>query len=168
MRKVGVLIAMMVWFASIGLANTIDIPLQMSVVRLSPLDNPIGSTPDPTDPNQFRATLTGNTLSIFTQQDNVSYVVIRSDYSERYNEDYFFALSFDNVSCTIDRSGEYGIHIGYWNTDFVAKFYVQEIAIYDFDGKKYAYSSFQSLSPGMYVVRMVTNFGATTTKILKL
>ena len=78
--------------------DTIAIPLKMSVFRNMPMDGPTGSTPDPTDPNQFRASLSGNTLFIQTQKDAVSYVVIQEEQTNRNNEDYFYGLSYGEIS----------------------------------------------------------------------
>ena len=97
MRKTSLIIGMLMLSVSLIAGNTIDIPLRMSVVQFMPSDNPTGSTPDPTDPNQFRVSLSGNTLTIYTQKDEVSYVVIRSDFSEKKDEDYFYSLSFVRV-----------------------------------------------------------------------
>ena len=73
MRKL-LLIGFLSFFCLSLLADgRLDIPLTMYVVKLMPLDGPTGSTPDPTDPNQFRASLSGNTLLIETQKGTVSY-----------------------------------------------------------------------------------------------
>ena len=149
--------------------NTIDIPLRMSVVQFMPSDNPTGSTPDPTDPNQFRVSLSGNTLTIHTQKDEVSYVVIRSDFSEKKDEDYFYSLSFDSVSCPITESGKYEILIGHWNADFKGSIHVKSIILCDFNGNKYDTSLLSApLPPGIYIMRLETNFGYTYTKIMRL
>ena len=86
MRKL--LYIFLLFFSVSMMANdTIQIPLTMSVFQLLPQDGPTGSTPDPADPNQFRASLTGNTLLLCTQNNAVSYVVIQETESERYGED---------------------------------------------------------------------------------
>ena len=86
------LLILLVGLFSIGIRATesISIPLKMSVFSYMPMDKPTGSTPDPTDPNQFRASLSGNTLFIQTQKDAVSYVVIQETQAESNNEDYFY------------------------------------------------------------------------------
>ena len=169
MRKTGWLIGLLSLSCFLYAGNRIDIPLKMSVTYFMPTDNPTGSTPDPTDPNQFRATLTGNTLTVYTQQGQVSYVVIRSDFSEKHNEDYFYGLSFDSISCHISQKGEYNIYIGYWNTDFIGKLKVESVHLYDFNGKNYDCLLQESvLPPGMYILRMETNRGYTFEKIIQL
>ena len=129
---------MLIWSVSLFAGNTIEIPLEMSTVKFMPTDNPTGSTPDPTDPNQFRVTLTGNMLTVFTQKDQISYVVIRSDFSEKYKEDYFYGLSLDSISCPITQPGKYGIHIGHWDTDFLGVLIIKSIYLCDLIGKNYA------------------------------
>ena len=167
MRKTLCIILFLGWFVSIQATNTIDIPLRMSVINFAPTSSP-GSTPDPTDPNQFRATLTGNILTVTTMHDAASYIVIRTDFCEPLNEDYFYSLSFDSVTCPVTRPGTYGIHIGCWNIDFAGFIVVKSIYLYDFAGKQYPISMLSDqLPPGAYFIRVVTDRGATTTKILK-
>lgn len=169
MRKTGLIILFCSLFATLHATNTIDIPLHMSVVQFLPADKPTGSTPDPTDPNQFRASLTGNTLLIETQKDAVSYVVVRTSFSERKDEDYFYSISYDSISCPISEPGTYVIHIGYWNTDFVGDIIVTKIILCDFNGRIYDYAMLekQQLPPGQYILRVVTNIGTTTTKFIR-
>ena len=169
MRKTGLIILFCCLFAALHAANTIDIPLEMSVIQFAPTDKPTGSTPDPTDPNQFRASLTGNMLLIETQKDAVSYVVIRTNFSESKHEDYFYSVSFDSISCPITQPGNYVIHIGYWNTDFIGSIIVKKIILCDFNGRLYNYSVLENkqLPPGRYILRVVTNIGTTTTKFIR-
>lgn len=169
MRKTGLIILLCWLVVIVHAANKIDIPLTMSVIQFAPTDNPTGSTPDPTDPNQFRASLTGNTLLIETQKDAVSYVVIRTSFSEIKNEDYFYSISYDSISCPISEPGTYVIHIGYWNTDFVGSIIVTKIILCDFNGRIYDYAMMekQQLPPGRYILRVVTNIGTTTTKFIR-
>lgn len=147
--------------------NTLRVPLQVSTVQFLPQDGPTGSTPDPTDPTQFRVELTGNMLTVTTQPDHVSYVVIRSNFSEKNNEDYFFSISYDSVSCPITATGEYSIAIGCWNTDLVGRLYVKRIDVYTFDGQR-LYGPIEDLKsrPGLYIIRLETNLGVTTLKTL--
>lgn len=169
MRKTGLIIILLIWSVSLFAGNTIEIPLEMSTVKFMPTDNPTGSTPDPTDPNQFRVTLTGNMLTVFTQKDQISYVVIRSDFSEKYKEDYFYGLSLDSISCPITQPGKYGIHIGHWDTDFLGVLIIKSIYLCDFNGKNFDYLISNSMLPqGMYILRVETNYGYTATKIIKL
>ncbi len=152
--------------------NTISIPLTMSVFKNIPMDGPTGSTPDPTDPNQFRASLTGNTLLIQTQKDAVSYVVIREEQSDRNNEDYFYGLSYGEISCPITHAGLYTIRIGYWKTDFTGSLRVKRIIIADLNGhlmNTYYQQNvdLSQLPPGYYLLRVETTAGATTYKFYK-
>lgn len=149
--------------------NTIKIPLYMSVFRYLPADNPTGSTPDPTDPTQFRASLTGNTLTIQTQLGEVSYVVVTETQSERMNKDYFFGLSEGVVTCPITRTGQYTIYIGHWKTDFKGEFYVYELGIWDLNGRLVQTQTIDvsALRPGDYVIRLTTSVGKTSSKIRK-
>lgn len=154
-------------FVSVEAANdTIRIPLTMTTFQYVPKDGPTGSTPDPTDPNQFRASLVGNTLLIHTQAGQVSYVVIEESESERKGEDYFYELSFDSVTCPITHTGLYTIHIGYWNTDFTGYLRVNRLHLYDFNGhqltERMPYGS--PLPAGLYILRVETTAGTTTTK----
>ena len=157
-----VLSAVQVWAAG----NTIAIPLSQQMFYRMPQDDPTGSTPDPTDPNQFRATLTGNILHIDTQQDAVSYVVIREQSSDRQGEDYFYSISFGEVECVITHPGLYTIEIGCWKTDFVGQIAVRGINYYAFDGSLIGVAPYQPVEGlGAYILRVTTSLGITTTKI---
>ncbi len=157
-----VLSAVQVWAAG----NTISIPLSQQMFYRMPQDDPTGSTPDPTDPNQFRATLTGNILHIDTQQDAVSYVVVREQSSDRQGEDYFYSISFGEVECVITHPGLYTIEIGYWKTDFVGQIAVRGINYYAFDGSLIGVAPYQPVEDlGAYILRVTTSLGITTTKI---
>ena len=150
----------------LALNDTIAIPLTMKVFQLAPQDSPTGSTPDPTDPNQFRASLVGNTLLIETQAGQVSYVVIQESESNSKKEDYFFELSYGSVSCPITHAGLYSIYIGYWNTDFIAHLRVERVNLYDLNGhlltERMPYNT--PLPAGMYILRVETTIGTTTIK----
>ena len=151
--------------------DTIAIPLRMSVFKYMPQDGPTGSTPDPTDPNQFRASLTGNTLFIETQKDAVSYVVIQEEQSNRNNEDYFYGLSYGEISCPITRTGLYTIRIGCWKTDFTGSLWVKRIIVADLSGHLMSGSGqnvdISQLPPGYYFLRVETTSGNTTYKFYK-
>ncbi len=155
---------------ALAVNDTISIPLKMSTFQLAPMDGPTGSTPDPTDPNQFRASLVGNTLLIETQAGQVSYVVIQESESERKDEDYFYGVSFGSVQCPITHAGYYTIHIGYWNTDFTGYLRVLRLALYDFNGRLVSTRLDPTgiLLPGWYIMRVETNAGITTTKFHRL
>lgn len=149
--------------------DSISIPLKMSVFAYAPMDGPVGSTPDPTDPNQFRATLTGSTLYIETQKEAVSYVVVQEVESENKNEDYFFELSFGSVSVPITHAGKYTIHIGYWKTDFTGYLLVRRFVVTDFSGRivRTSLEGPDALPAGFYIIRLETSFGTTSTKVFK-
>ena len=149
--------------------DTIPIPLTMSVFPYLPMDKPDGSTPDPTDPNQFRASLVGNTLLIRTQQDAVSYVVVQETASEQAGQDYFYDLSYGTITCPITRTGDYTIRIGCWKTDFVGHFQVTRITLVDLNGHLWGTSleSLNLLPAGYYVLQVETNIGTTMTKFFK-
>ena len=149
--------------------NTIEIPLQMTAFQFAPMDGPIGSTPDPTDPNQFRASLTGNTLHIETQEGAVSSVVIQETQSERQGENYFYDRSFGSITCPITRAGEYIIRIGYWTTDFIGFLCVTDLVVTDFNGRFITNRIDPAgLPAGSYIIRLNTKSGVTTSKIFKL
>ena len=149
--------------------NTISIPLTTSVFDYIHKETPTTSTPDPTDPNQFRVSLTGNTLLIETQKDLVSYVVIQETQSDQNNEDYFYGLSYGAISCTILRAGSFTIRIGCWKTDFVGHLYVKSISLFDLNGHliSKSYSPTDSVPPGYYLLRVETSLGVTTTKLYR-
>ncbi|MCR5050591.1 MAG: hypothetical protein K6A36_05855 [Paludibacteraceae bacterium] len=168
MRKITLTILLTIGLSHIFAQTNdrIDIPLHTYVTMLKPMDGPTGSTPDPTDPNQFRASLTGNTLTIYTQSESVSYVAIESDFSEKAGEDYFFSLSTDSVTCTINRPGTYTINIGHWNVDFVGHLQVKSVNWYDFNGKCYGQNK-PAFIPGMYyILNIQTDKGNSTSKYL--
>ena len=148
----------------IAASGRLEIPLDWHTIKLAPMDGPTGSTPDPTDPNQFCASLTGNTLLIETQQGEVSYVVIRTDFCEMTGEDYFYALSTDSVSCPITRPGTYYIQIGHWDTDFVGVLIVKSIVCSDFEGRYYGAALPENMPAGYYFVTLETNLGNSTSK----
>ena len=169
MRKTGLTILFLLLVICLMANNTISIPLQMSVFHYVTLDKPTGSTPDPTDPNQFRASLTGNTLLIKTQEDAVSYVAVQETESDRQGEDYFFAISYGSVSCPITRAGYYTIRIGYWNTDFIGYLWVKKITVVDINGHLWNASleKINELPEGLYIVRLETSLGNTMYKFYK-
>ena len=151
--------------------NTISIPLRMMEYTMStsyaPMDNPTGSTPDPTDPNQFHASLTGNMLLIETQKGQLSYVVINELESESKGEDYFVGYSYDSVSCLLTHAGTYFIRIGYWQTDFVGAITIKNLCVCDASGKliRTRTDDLHTLQPGVYIICLNTPKGNTSTKI---
>ena len=171
MRRHLFLIVFVLFAATLTAANeTIAIPLEMTLSSCLPQDGPTGSTPDPTDPNQFRASLTGNTLFIETQAGQVSYVIVQEAQSEKENKDYFYELSFDSVSCPITHAGLYIIHIGCWKTDFTGRLLVYRMYITDLNGHLWG-ETLDPVSPlpsGYYIIRLETNFGKTTKKFYQL
>ncbi len=170
MRKVFPLIVFLLVTAfSFAATDTISIPLYMYEGAYAPMDGPTGSTPDPTDPNQFRASLVGNTLLISTQQNAVSFVVIKEESGTWESEDFFYNLSYGHLSCPLTRPGQYTIRIGYWKTDFVGFIRVFRIAIYDMNGRLVATENtpLENLPQGCYFLRVETSLGTTSTKFYK-
>lgn len=153
---------------ALGAVNSIDIPLDMNTIKYMPTDSPTGSTPDPTDPNQFHATLTGNILTIETQKDAVSFVVICETSSEQQDKDYFYGLSYGTISIPIVRMGMYYITIGYWNTDFIGQIYVKSISIFDFNGHLLTsdVNHLPSIISGGYIISLQTSYGVTSIKTI--
>jgi hypothetical protein len=167
MRKILLIIGILCCGA-IGWASdkAIDIPLHQSVFRYMPQDSPTGSTPDPTDPNQFRASLTGNMLHIETQAGQVSYVVIEETKSDAHNEDYFYGISLGSITCPITHAGTYTIRIGYWKTDFTGKIIIKRVCITDLNGHLMAASADKANLPtGTYIIWLQTSLGSTSSKI---
>ena len=154
---------------SIWANDTISIPLKMSFFTYMPMDGPTGSTPDPTDPNQFRASLTGNNLFIQTQSNAVSFVVIQRTSGWQQSEEYFSALSYGSLSCPITQTGLYIIRIGCWKTDFIGRLYVKNILLTDLNGHYIRNSIPQrnELPQGVYILCVETNLGTSTSKFYK-
>ena len=147
--------------------DSITIPLRMSAFKYAPMDSPIGSTPDPTDPNQFTASIVGGKFVITTQSDAFSYVVIRETQSEANNEDYFYSISTGQVECPITHTGTYAIEIGYWKTSFLGHITIWDIGVFDINGKRIQSSvpDFKQLQPGVYFIAYQTSLGNSSTKI---
>lgn len=147
-------------------SNTIYVPLTMSTATYLQKDGPTGSTPDPTDPNQFRVSLTGNTLRIETQKEAVSCIVIQETHAEYMGEDYFYGISYGEISCPITRSGLYCINIGYWKTNFLGILRVERCTLLDFNGHVWGNSMDNAnlLPEGYYIFRIETQLGTTITK----
>ena len=165
MRKYLLIIGLLM-AVRVAAGNTVNIPIWMT--NVASYVEAI-STPDPTDPNQFRVSLTGNTLLVQTPKDAVSYVVIQETASERNNEDYFYSVSFGSVSCPITRAGLYTIRIGCWNVDYVGSLRVTKVGLYDLNGHYWGATLDQidELPAGYYIIRVETNMGKTTTKFYK-
>jgi hypothetical protein len=147
--------------------DSIPIPLRMSAFKYAPMDSPIGSTPDPTDPNQFTASIVGGKFVITTQSDAFSYVVIQEKLSELQNEDYFYSVSTGKIECPITRTGTYTIEIGYWKTSFLGHITIWDIGVFDINGKRIQSSvpDFKQLQPGIYFIAYQTSLGNSSTKI---
>lgn len=147
--------------------DSIPIPLRMSAFKYAPMDSPIGSTPDPTDPNQFTASIVGGKFVITTQSDAFSYVVIRETQSEANNEDYFYSISTGQVECPITHTDTYTIEIGYWKTSFLGHITIWDIGVFDLNGKRIQSSvpDLKQLQPGTYFIAYQTSLGNSSTKI---
>lgn len=150
-----------------ALNDTLRVPLVVTVGQYLPQDGPTGSTPDPTDPNQFRVSLVGNELLIETQAMQVSYVILNDNDS---HEELFFGFSYGAITCPIPRPGRYTIHIGCWKTDFTGHLYVMKLNVYDLNGHLIApyMPTTGPLPAGLYILRVETNVGTTTTKFYQL
>ena len=147
--------------------DSIPIPLKMSAFKYAPMDSPIGSTPDPTDPNQFTASIVGGKFVITTQSNAFSYVVIQEKLSELQNEDYFYSVSTGKIECPITRTGTYTIEIGYWKTSFLGHITIWDIGVFDINGKRIQPSipDLKQLQPGVYFIAYQTSLGNSSTKI---
>ena len=147
--------------------DSIPIPLKMSAFKYAPMDSPIGSTPDPTDPNQFTASIVGGKFVITTQSNAFSYVVIQEKLSELQNEDYFYSVSTGKIECPITRTGTYTIEIGYWKTSFLGHITIWDIGVFDINGKRIQSSipDLKQLQPGVYFIAYQTSLGNSSTKI---
>lgn len=164
MRKfliiIGILLAV-----RMAAGNTVSIPITMSGVESFAGVGPT-STPDPTDPNQFRATLTENMLVVHTPEGAVSFVVIQESESEKKNEDYFYSISFGSVSCPITRAGLYAIRIGCWDMNYIGYLRVTKLSLYDISGRYWGATldKTDQLPAGYYIVVLETTSGTTSTK----
>ena len=154
---------------SLGAKNVISVPLQMSFFTAKPQDGPTGSTPDPTDPNQFAVSLSGSTLSIQTQPEAVSFVVVQNENDSRQTEECLSGLSYDTISCAITKTGLYSIRIGCWKTNFIGRIMVKKITLTDINGRSVtrAYPDWDALPPGWYVLCLETDLGITASKFYK-
>ena len=169
MRRVLLII---LWIAGIGslyAANSIDIPLMVSRVEYSYADGPKGSTPDPPDPNQIRATLTGNTLRIEKEADMNSYVVIRESQKEIMNEAYY-NLSSGTIVYPITRPGQYVIRISSPGKDYIGCLQVHEIYVCDSNGQRLDHfpDSSSGMPNGFSFIRLETSLGTTTSKFYRI
>lgn len=169
MRRVLLII---LWIAGIGslyAANSIDIPLMESRVEYSYADGPKGSTPDPPDPNQIRATLTGNTLRIEKDADMNSYVVIRESQKEIMNEAYY-NLSSGTIVYPITRPGQYVIRISSRGKDYIGCLQVHEIYVCNNNGQRLDHfpDSSSGMPNGFSFIRLETSLGTTTSKFYRI
>ena len=169
MRRVLLII---LWIAGIGslyAANSIDIPLMVSMFETIYGDGPKGSTPDPPDPNQIRATLTGNTLRIEKEADMNSYVVIRECQKEKISESSF-SLSNGAIDYPITGPGQYVIRISSRGKDYIGCLQVHEIYVCNNNGQRLDH--FPDSSSGMpnvfSFIRLETSLGTTTSKFYRI
>ena len=169
MRRVLLII---LWIAGIGSLyadNSIDIPLMVSRVEYSYADGPKGSTPDPPDPNQIRATLTGNTLRIEKEADMNSYVVIRECQKEIMNEAYY-NLSSGTIVYPITGPGQYVIRKSKKKKDYIGCLQVHEIYVCDSNGQRLDHfpDSSSGMPNGFSFIRLETSLGTTTSKFYRI
>ena len=99
----------------------------------------------------------------------MSYVVIQEEQTNRNNEDYFYGLSYGEISCLITRAGQYTIRIGYWKTDFIGHLWVKKITVVDLNGHLWGTTpeKINELPEGLYILRMETSLGNTMFKFYK-
>ena len=166
------LLLIIFWIAGIGslcYANSIDIPLMESRVEFSYGDGPKGSTPDPPDPNQIRATLTGNTLRIEKEADMNSYVVIRECQKERISESSF-SLSNGAIDYPITGPGQYVIRISSRGNDYIGCLQVHEIYVCNNNGQRLDHfpDSSSGMPNGFSFIRLETSLGTTTSKFYRI
>ncbi len=165
------LLLIIFWIAGIGslcYANSIDIPLMESRVELGYEDGPKGSTPDPSDPNQIRATLIGNTLRIEKDAGTDSYVVIQECQKERMTETYY-DLKSGTIIYPITRPGQYVIRISSPGKDYTGCLQVNEIYVCNSNGQRLDYfpDSSDGVPYGFSFVLLETSLGITTSKFYR-
>ena len=168
MRRVLLII---LWIAGIGslyAADSIDIPLMVSRVEYSYGDGPKGSTPDPSDPNQIRATLIGNTLRIEKDAGTDSYVVIQECQKERMTETYY-DLKSGTIIYPITRPGQYVIRISSRGKDYIGCLQVHEIYVCNNNGQRLDHfpDSSSGIPNGFSFIRLETSLGTTTSKFYR-
>lgn len=153
-------------------------------------DDPGRSTPDPTDPTQFRATLTGNTLSV----ENHTFYGVNVLVTELY-EDRLVANLQCGTSCSVvlRDPGAYSVLIACNDVYFIGHFSIYEplqapdrwyyygaapslyytISVYDFYGRQWSVPveyngvDLSSLPQGIYLICVRTNKNIQTYKIMK-
>lgn len=165
------LLLIIFWIAGIGslcYANSIDIPLMESMVEFSYGDGPKGSTPDPSDPNQIRATLIGNTLRIEKEADMNSYVVIRECQEERISESSY-DLKSGTIIYPITRPGLYVIRISSPGKDYTGCLQVNAIYVCNSNGQRLDHFPDPSggVPYGLSFVILETSLGTTTSKFYR-
>ncbi len=169
MRRVLLIILLIAGIGSLYSANSIDIPLMASMVEIGYGDGSTRSTPDPPDPNQIRATLTGNTLRIEKDADMNSYVVIRESQKEIMNEAYY-NLSSGTIVYPITRPGQYVIRISSQGKDYIGRLQVHEIYVCNNNGQRLDHfpDSSSGMPNGFSFIRLETSLGTTTSKFYRI
>lgn len=167
MRKI---LFIILWIAGIGSlysANSIEIPLiEIGLYA----DSPKGSTPDPSDPNQIRAALTGNTLRIEKNADGDTYeIVIQERLKEGMNEAYY-NLTTGAIVHPITRVGQYIICISSLKGEYIGCLQVNAIYVCGSNGQRL--DCFPDAAGGVLngfsVVTLETSLGTTTSKFFRL
>lgn len=153
-------------------------------------DDPGRSTPDPDDPTQFRASLTGNTLSV----ENHTFYGVNVLVTELY-EDRLVANLQCGTSCSVvlRDPGAYSVLIACNDVYFIGHFSIYEplqapdrwyyygaapspyytISVYDFYGRQWSVPveyngvDLSSLPQGIYLICVRTNNNIQTYKIMK-
>ena len=168
MRRVLLIILLIAGIGSLYSANSIDIPLMVSMFENIYGDGPTGSTSDPPDPNQIRATLIGNTLRIEKEADMNSYVVIRECQKERISESSY-DLKSGTIIYPITRPGQYVIRISSPGNDYTGCLQVNEIYVCNSNGQRLDCfpDSSGGVPYGLSFVLLETSLGITTSKFYR-
>lgn len=169
MRRVLLIIFWIAGIGSLCYANPIDIPLIVAGAETGLIaDGPKGSTPDPFDPNQIRATLIGNTLHIEKDAGTDSYVVIQECQKERMTETYY-DLKSGTIIYPITRPGQYVIRISSSGKDYTGCLQVNEIYVCNSNGQRLDYfpDSSGGVPYGLSFVLLETSLGITTSKFYR-
>lgn len=151
-------------------------------------DDPGRSTPDPTDPTQFRATLTDNTLTVENQTDHAVMVLVTDLFS---NQRVVNLECRQQQSVILQHQGQYSLILVndwvclagrfsiYENLPADDRWFiytagiVRDIRVYDLSGhqipvtRQYNSLDLSSLPSGMYIIHIETSAGLKSVKILR-
>jgi len=150
-----------------------------------PSSNP--HTPDPDDPNQFRATLTGNTLSVYQESTLHTEVQVVNLYTQTVVVHEYMR---DSLSVVLRESGHYSVILGgrvplighftifhpLTNADLFYVYsahYVRSVDVVDSSGRMLIHCRRQvidlsELPRGLYIIRVQTDASVESYKIMRL